>query len=364
MSDDKQQRVLQLAKSLKGHFGDILRYQEEDNDFERVVIPTQYMVLNKALGGGIPKGIIAEIYGPEHTSKTGLCLGLVAKCQQMGGTAAYIDAEHALTNEYMKLLGVNIPDLLLVRPDFGEQALDIVDALVRSGDIDLVIVDSVAALTPESELEAQMGDMQVGLQARLMSKAMRKLTAVASRHQTAVVFTNQIREKVGVMFGNPEVTPAGRALKFYSSIRIEVRRGAPIKEKDQQIGTHINCRVVKNRIGQPFKRAEFPVYFGRVLDPAEELQLLAMQVLHQAGAWYSLIDPATGKTMKDSEGNEFRYQGKAKVLEALRDNKEFYDEVERRVENDIIAYEVESEEEEAARERKEKRKKKKAASNE
>lgn len=266
-------------------------------------IPTGALSLDIALGvGGLPRGRVAEIYGPESSGKTTVALHIIAEAQKLGGVAAFIDAEHALDAAYAKRLGVDIDNLLVSQPDTGEQALEITEALVRSGAIDVVVVDSVAALVPRSEIEGEMGDSHVGLQARLMSQALRKLTGAISKSNTCVIFINQIREKVGVMFGNPEVTPGGRALKFYSSVRLEVRRVETLKQGSEQIGNRTRARVVKNKVAPPFKEAEFDIIYGEGI--SKEGSLLdtgeAAGVVTRTGTWYSYGDLRLGQGKENS----------------------------------------------------------------
>jgi recombination protein RecA len=252
-------------------------------------IPTGSIGLDLALGGGIPKGRIIEIYGPESSGKTTVCLHAVAEVQKAGGTAAYIDAEHALDPAYAKRLGVNTDNLLISQPDSGEQALEILETLVRSNAVDIVVIDSVAALVPQAEIEGDMGDAQMGLQARLMSQAMRKLTGVISRSKTTVVFVNQLRMKIGVMFGNPETTTGGNALKFYASVRMDIRRQAQIKQGDQVIGNHVRVKVVKNKVAPPFREAEFDIMYNQGISREGDVIDLAVThgVVEKAGAWYT-----------------------------------------------------------------------------
>lgn len=266
-------------------------------------IPTGALSLDIALGvGGLPRGRVAEIYGPESSGKTTVALHVIAEAQKLGGVAAFIDAEHALDAAYAKRLGVDIDNLLVSQPDTGEQALEITEALVRSGAIDVVVVDSVAALVPRSEIEGEMGDSHVGLQARLMSQALRKLTGAISKSNTCVVFINQIREKVGIMFGNPEVTPGGRALKFYSSVRLEVRRVESLKQGSEQVGNRTRARVVKNKVAPPFKDAEFDIIYGEGI--SKEGSLLdtgeAAGVVTRTGTWYSYGDLRLGQGKENS----------------------------------------------------------------
>lgn len=273
--------------------GSIMKLGEGGERVNVEVIPTGSIALDMALGaGGLPRGRVVEIYGPEGGGKTSLSLHVIAEAQKLGGTAAFVDAEHALEPIRAQSLGVNIQELLVSQPDTGEQALEIVETLVRSGAVDIVVIDSVAALVPRAEVEGEMGDSFIGLQARLMSQALRKLTSIVSKSQTLVIFINQLREKVGVMFGNPEVTPGGRALKFYSSVRLEVRKADNLKEGDTIIGSRVKVKVVKNKIAPPFRTAEFDLMFkdgiskiGSLLDVA-----LETNVVKKAGAWFSYND--------------------------------------------------------------------------
>jgi recombination protein RecA len=251
-------------------------------------IPTGSLSLDLALGGGIPKGRIIEIYGPESSGKTTVCLHAVAEIQKAGGTAAYVDAEHALDPAYAKRLGVNTDTLLISQPDSGEQALEVVETLVRSNAVDIIVVDSVAALVPQAEIEGDMGDAHMGLQARLMSQALRKLTGVINRSKTTVVFVNQLRMKIGVMFGNPETTTGGNALKFYASVRMDIRRLAQIKQGDAIIGNHVRVKVVKNKVAPPFREAEFDIMYNQGISREGDVIDLAVThgVVDKAGAWY------------------------------------------------------------------------------
>ena len=279
--------------------------------------------LDIALGiGGYPKGRIIEIFGPESSGKTTFALHAIAECQKKGGRAAFIDAEHALDPVYASKLGVNIGDLLLSQPDNGEQALEICEALVRSGAISIIIIDSVAALVPQAEIEGEMGDSHVGLQARLMSQALRKLSGIVNKTNTVVIFINQLREKVGVMFGNPEVTPGGRALKFYSSIRLEVRKGEQIKMGSDAIGNRTNIKVVKNKMAPPFKACSVDIIYGEGVSLTGEIVDLGVEsgVLDKSGAWYSYNGDKIG-------------QGKENVKEWLKKNQAIKDEIEKKIRN-------------------------------
>jgi len=279
-------------------------------------IPTGSLSLDLALGGGIPKGRIVEIYGPESSGKTTVCLHAVAEVQKAGGTAAYIDAEHALDPAYAKRLGVNTEDLLISQPDSGEQALEILETLVRSNAVDIVVIDSVAALVPQAEIEGDMGDAQMGLQARLMSQAMRKLTGVISRSKTTVVFVNQLRMKIGVMFGNPETTTGGNALKFYASVRMDIRRLAQIKQGDAVIGNHVRVKVVKNKVAAPFREAEFDIMYNQGISREGDVIDLAVTngVVDKAGAWY------------EYKGEKIA-QGREAAKKYLAENPKVFDEI-------------------------------------
>lgn len=286
------------------------------------VVPTGSLSLDLALGvGGVPKGRITEIYGPESGGKTTLALAIVAQSQKAGGTCAFIDAEHALDPEYARALGVNTDELLVSQPDNGEQALEIMELLVRSGAIDVVVVDSVAALTPKAEIEGDMGAMQPGLQARLMSQALRKLTAILSKTGTAAIFINQVREKIGVMYGNPETTTGGRALKFYASVRLDVRRiGQPVKNGDEAIANTVKVKVVKNKVAPPFKEVELTLMYGKGFDQLTDLVNLAadMEIIKKAGSFYSYGPDRIG-------------QGKEKAIAYIAERPEMEQEIRDRV---------------------------------
>ena len=287
-------------------------------DFQVDAVPTGSMTLDMALGiGGVPKGRIVEIYGPESSGKTTVALQIVAESQKAGGIAAFIDVEHALDPVYAKALGVNIDDMLVSQPDSGEQALEIAEALVRSGAIDCIVIDSVAAMVTKAEIDGEMGDTHVGLLARLMSQAMRKLTSVISKSNCVAIFINQVREKIGVIYGNPETTTGGRALKFYSSVRIEVRKGEAIKVNGETIGARTKCKVVKNKVAPPFKECEFDLYFGKGISRTGEVVDLAVEyeIIQKSGAWFSYKDARIA-------------QGRDNCKKFLLDNPEVMDEIE------------------------------------
>ena len=299
-----------------------------DSAIENVeVISTGSIALDAALGvGGYPKGRIIEIFGPESSGKTTLAIHAIAEAQKMGGIAAFIDAEHAFDRFYAEKLGVNTADLLIAQPDNGEQALEIADNLIRSGAIDILVVDSVAALTPKSEIEGDMGDSKMGLQARLMSQAMRKLTATISKTKCCCIFINQLREKIGVMFGNPETTTGGNALKFYASVRLDIRRQSQIKDGDVASGNHVKVKVVKNKVAPPFRTAEFDIMFGEGISRIGELIDIAVEknIIKKSGSWFSYNDSKIG-------------QGRDTVKQILSDNPELADEIEAQVRESLQA---------------------------
>ncbi|MBP5557174.1 MAG: recombinase RecA [Bacteroidales bacterium] len=299
-----------------------------DSAIENVeVISTGSIALDAALGvGGYPKGRIIEIFGPESSGKTTLAIHAIAEAQKMGGIAAFIDAEHAFDRFYAEKLGVNTADLLIAQPDNGEQALEIADNLIRSGAIDILVVDSVAALTPKSEIEGDMGDSKMGLQARLMSQAMRKLTATISKTKCCCIFINQLREKIGVMFGNPETTTGGNALKFYASVRLDIRRQSQIKDGDVASGNHVKVKVVKNKVAPPFRTAEFDIMFGEGISRIGELIDIAVEknIIKKSGSWFSYNDSKIG-------------QGRDTVKQVLADNPELADEIEAQVRESLKA---------------------------
>ena len=320
---DREEALKNALKHIEKEFGkgSIMRLGEASANMNVETIPTGILPLDVALGvGGLPRGRIVEVYGPESSGKTTVTLHMIAEAQKNGGIAAFIDAEHALDPVYAKKLGVNIDELLISQPDTGEQALDIVDALVRSGAIDIIVVDSVAALVPKAEIDGDMGDQVVGMHARLMSRAMRKLTGFISKSRTVAVFINQIREKVGVMFGSPETTTGGRALKFYSTVRLDVRKTDKIMQGQEMIGNRTKVRVVKNKVAPPFKTAEFDIMYGEgvsrvgtVLDIATDFD-----IIEKSGSWYSYDGSRLG-------------QGKENAKKALKEKPELAAEIEEKV---------------------------------
>ena len=319
MADTKKQSLDTALKQIESQFGKgtIMKLGTRET-IEVPSIPTGSFGLDNALGiGGLPKGRVVEIYGPESSGKTTLTLQIIAECQKAGGSAAFIDAEHALDPEYAKALGVDIDELLLSQPDTGEQALEVTDMLVKSGSLDVIVVDSVAALVPRAELEGDMGDSHVGLQARLMSQALRKITGSIQKSNTLVIFINQIRMKIGVMFGSPETTTGGNALKFYSSVRLDIRRIGAIKDGDEVIGNETRVKVVKNKMAPPFKVVEFQILYGKGINKNAEIIEFAVKkgIIEEAGAWYSYKGDKIG-------------QGIAKTSEFLKENPKVLEEIE------------------------------------
>ena len=311
---DKQQALQAAIGQIEKQFGKGTVMNMKDNSVEQNIeaVSTGSLGLDMALGiGGLPKGRIIEIYGPESSGKTTLTLHAIAECQKNGGTCAFVDAEHALDVQYAEKIGVKVEDLIVSQPDNGEQALEIVDTLVRSGAIDLVVVDSVAALTPKAEIEGDMGDSHVGLQARLMSQALRKLTGTINRTNCMCIFINQIRMKIGVMFGNPETTTGGNALKFYSSVRLDIRRIGAIKDKDEIVGNSTRVKVVKNKVAPPFKQVEFDIMYGEGISKMGEILDMGVNegLIEKAGAWFSCQGERIG-------------QGKENAKRWLKDNPE------------------------------------------
>ncbi len=323
-ADTEKAKALQAALAqIEKQFGKgtIMRLGEGEKIEDIQVVSTGSLGLDIALGvGGLPRGRVVEIYGPESSGKTTLTLQVIAEMQGQGGTCAFVDAEHALDVQYAQKLGVNLPDLLISQPDTGEQALEIVDSLVRSGAVDLIVIDSVAALTPKAEIEGEMGDSLPGLQARLMSQALRKLTATIKKTNCMVIFINQIRMKIGVMFGSPETTTGGNALKFYASVRLDIRRTGTIKKGDEAIGNETKVKVVKNKVAPPFKTAEFDILFGEGISREGEIIDMGVtaRVLEKSGAWYAYKGEKIG-------------QGRDNAREFLRENPELAREIENKV---------------------------------
>ncbi len=323
MDENKSKALAAALSQIEKQFGkgSIMRLGENDVARDIQVVSTGSLGLDIALGvGGLPRGRVIEIYGPESSGKTTLTLQVIAEMQKLGGTAAFIDAEHALDAQYAQKLGVKVEDLLISQPDNGEQALEIVDMLVRSGSVDIVVVDSVAALTPKAEIEGEMGDAQMGLHARLMSQALRKLTANINRSNTMVIFINQIRMKIGVMFGNPETTTGGNALKFYASVRLDIRRIGAIKKGDEVIGNETRVKIVKNKVAPPFKEALFDILYGEGISREGEIIELGVQhkLVEKSGAWYAYQGEKIG-------------QGKDNAREYLREHPEIAFEIENKV---------------------------------
>jgi recombination protein RecA len=323
MEDNKKKALTAALSQIERQFGkgSVMRLGDSTIVRDLEVISTGSLTLDIALGvGGLPRGRIVEIYGPESSGKTTLTLQVIAACQRMGGTAAFVDAEHALDPAYAKRLGVNVDELLISQPDTGEQALEITDMLVRSSAVDVVIIDSVAALTPKAEIEGDMGDSHMGLQARLMSQALRKLTANIKRSNTLVIFINQIRMKIGIMFGNPETTTGGNALKFYASVRLDIRRIGNVKNGDEIVGSETRVKVVKNKVAPPFKQAEFEILYNEGISHEGEIIELgvAYNFIDKAGAWYSYKNQRIG-------------QGKDNARIFLREHPEIAQEVESKI---------------------------------
>ena len=333
MNQEKLKALDSVLAQIEKQYGKgaIMKLGDNAGNTDIEVIPTGCLTLDLALGiGGMPRGRMIEIYGPESSGKTTVALHVVAEAQKMGGVAAFVDAEHALDPVYAKKLGVNLEELYVSQPDSGEQALDIVDALVRSSAVDIIVVDSVAALTPKAEIEGDMGDSHVGLQARLMSQALRKLTAIVNKSKTCVIFINQLREKVGVMFGNPETTPGGKALKFYASIRIDVRKADLIKDSEGAMGNKTRAKIVKNKLAPPFRQAEFDIIYGEgisregcIIDMG-----VAYGVLEKSGAWFSY-------------NGEKVTNGRDKMRQYLKDNPEIMAEMDQKIREVVKAKDAE-----------------------
>jgi recombination protein RecA len=328
MADDKKKALSAALGQIEKQFGkgSVMRMGDNDGPRDIESISTGSLGLDVALGiGGLPKGRVVEIYGPESSGKTTLTLQVIAECQKAGGTAAFIDAEHALDPQYAEKLGVDVDDLLVSQPDTGEQALEITDMLVRSGAVDVVVVDSVAALTPKAEIEGEMGDSHMGLQARLMSQALRKLTGNIKRSNTMVIFINQIRMKIGVMFGSPETTTGGNALKFYSSVRMDIRRIGAIKKGDEVVGNETRVKIVKNKVAPPFKQTEFDILYGEGISREGEIidMGVKLDIVDKAGAWYSYNGDRIG-------------QGKDNVRNFLKEHPEIAEDIESRIRAELL----------------------------
>ncbi len=323
MDDNKSKALAAALSQIEKQFGkgSIMRLGDTEVAEDIQAVSTGSLGLDIALGiGGLPRGRVIEIYGPESSGKTTLTLSVIAQMQKLGGTAAFIDAEHALDPQYAQKLGVNVGELLISQPDTGEQALEIADMLVRSGSVDIVVVDSVAALVPKAEIEGEMGDSHMGLQARLMSQALRKLTGNIKRTNTMVIFINQIRMKIGVMFGNPETTTGGNALKFYASVRLDIRRTGAIKRGDEVIGSETRVKIVKNKVAPPFKQAEFDILYGEGISREGEILELGsdLKIVEKSGAWYSYLGEKIG-------------QGKDNSREYLKEHPEVADEIDAKI---------------------------------
>ena len=323
MADEKARAVELAVSQIEKQFGkgSIMRLGTKEAIVPISVIPTGALSFDAALGvGGVPRGRVVEVFGPESSGKTTIALQVIAEAQRQGGMAAFVDAEHALDPSYAKKLGVDVDNLLVSQPDYGEQALEIAEALVRSGAIDVLVVDSVAALVPKAELDGEMGDSHVGLQARLMSQALRKLTGIVSKSRTCLIFINQIREKIGVMFGNPETTTGGRALKFYATVRIDIRRIAAIKDGENVIGSRTRVKVVKNKVAAPFREAEFDLMYGEGISREGDLIDLAVthEIVEKSGAWFSHKGERIG-------------QGRENARQFLKDNRD----IARKIEDEV-----------------------------
>ena len=322
--EDKKKALSLILEKLDKTYGKgtVMTLGSDSVDASIEVIPSGSLGLDIALGvGGYPKGRIIEIFGPESSGKTTLTLHAIAEAQKMGGTAAFIDAEHAFDSIYAKKLGINLDELLVSQPDNGEQALEIADSLIRSGAIDIVVIDSVAALTPKAEIEGDMGDSKMGLHARLMSQALRKLTGTINKTNCTVIFINQLREKIGVMFGSPETTTGGNALKFYASVRIDIRKsGSPIKNGEEAIGSHVKVKIVKNKVAPPFRQAEFDIMYGEGVSKVGEILDTAvdLDIIKKSGSWFSYGDTKLG-------------QGRDAVKELLKDNVELVEELSEKI---------------------------------
>ncbi|MEJ8567581.1 recombinase RecA [Elongatibacter sediminis] len=332
MDDNRKQALAAALTQIEKQFGKgaIMRLGDGSAAHDVRAISTGSLALDLALGiGGLPRGRVVEVYGPESSGKTTLTLQVIAECQKVGGTAAFVDAEHALDPQYAEKLGVNVEDLLVSQPDTGEQALEITDMLVRSGAVDVVVVDSVAALTPKAEIEGDMGDSHVGLHARLMSQALRKLTGNIKRSNCMVIFINQIRMKIGVMFGSPETTTGGNALKFYSSVRLDIRRIGALKKGDEVVGNQTRVKVVKNKMAPPFKQAEFEILYGEGISREGELIELGVKhnIVDKSGAWYSYGSDRIG-------------QGKENVRQFLKEHTDMAAEIEQRLRKELLPEET------------------------
>lgn len=329
MNEEKSKMLKLTTDQIETKFGkgSIMKFGEGGHDLNIGVIPTGALPLDAALGiGGVPRGRIVEVYGPESSGKTTLALQIIAEAQAMGGIVAFIDAEHALDPVYAARLGVDIDEVLISQPDTGEQALEICDMLVRSGAIDAVVVDSVAALVPRAEIEGEIGDTTVGLQARLMSQALRKLAGSLSKSNTTCIFINQLREKIGVMFGNPETTTGGNALKFYASVRLDIRKTTSIKDGDQIIGNQVRVKVIKNKVAPPFRKAEFEITFGEGISKVGEILDLGVEydIVKKSGSWFSYNGSKLG-------------QGRDATKNLLKDNPELCEELEAKIKEAIAA---------------------------